>query len=123
MAFRLQLGETAYRILGPRGEEGEIADYGLPAFLEIAGATYMAFLDPEEDQEVEDIRDPLPPKVYRLAYSPETTELEDVKFDFEDDGAGDGGDGEAGDGDDDDGKGPGPDDEPALVETGETEED
>lgn len=120
MAFRLQLGETAYRILGPRGEEGEIADYGLPAFLEIAGATYMAFLDPEEDQEVEDIRDPLPPKVYRLAYSPETTELEDVKFDFED-GAGDD-DGEAG-GDGDDGKEPEPDDEPAVVETGERDDE
>jgi hypothetical protein len=85
--FKIQVGETSYRIIGPAGEEGECSEFGYPAVLEIGSLTYLAMLDPEEGHdEIADIEqqvEPLPPKVYRV--TAETTELEDVTFDFEQD--------------------------------------
>ena len=75
MKITIEKGESGYRLIGPKGEEGELTDYGEPATLEIDDQMYFALL-PSEEEEYEEMGG----IVYRL----EECETEVVEVDFAD---------------------------------------
>ena len=91
MPFTVQIGLEHYRIVGPDGEEGELADFDSPAFLVIGSDTYIAYLEPEadenddieEDWKPEDQTAPIPACVYKLGAEQPTTFESDMVFDVE----------------------------------------
>lgn len=74
MKITIEKGEQGYRLIGPKGEEGELTEYGEPATLEIDGETYFALL-PSKEEEYEELGG----MVYRLEEC--ETELIEVDFD------------------------------------------
>ena len=92
MPFKIESGYSLYRIVGPDGEEGDIVEYGTPAFLEIGHHLFMCFIDdPNEPREHEG-------QLYELTTilgETEDVEFEDDEPEDEDDGeseaAGEGG--------------------------------
>lgn len=123
--FTIQYGEEYYRIVGPNGEEGEPTDIGSPAFLEIGGQMYMAFVDvdPEvgegELPDPETQREPVPATVYALG-SPQVTRYKEAEFDMGDEGEDEGDEDEEEDGEDQEEGDPEDQDEVDEPEEGET---
>lgn len=76
MSFKVELGVESYRIVGPNGEEGELANYNAIATLRLGNEIYYcdATENPSaEEQFVERV----------LTSQQETTNCEDVIFDGE----------------------------------------
>jgi hypothetical protein len=76
MKITIEKGAPGYRLVGPNGEEGELAEYGEPATLEIDGALYFALL-PSEEEEFEELGSSV--------FSEADCETEVVEVDFEED--------------------------------------
>lgn len=83
--FVVQYDDEYYRILGPGGQEGEVSDIGSPAFLNVGGQVYIAFLDLDPDGEEGEAPDPsaqtwpVAPTVYLLG-TPQMTRFEETVF-------------------------------------------
>jgi hypothetical protein len=97
MRIQYDLEEWSYRIVGPDGQEGEVAEIGTPAFLAHGGQLYTALLDFDEGGLPEDQDCEVEPAVY-LVGAKQPTRLEEVEFDFEGEAAPEGGEGGGGGG-------------------------
>lgn len=95
--MEIQTGENAYRIISDVRQEGELADYGTPAFLVSGMNLYVAFLDSEtapfEELDTDKIH------VYRLNSIPTTVDAVEFDLTSEEGSEDDDDDADAGNGD------------------------
>ena len=76
---KLQMGDDAYRIVGDGGEEGELAEYGVAATLDVGLHHYIALVECEGDGD--DVVSLLPDEAWIVdGVAVQGVEVEDVEF-------------------------------------------